>query len=230
MDNIINFYEKMGDGIKHAIKMPKSWKNHHIYNNSMIMCIGGTGAGKTNALLNYLARSSGEFSKIIIFTGSITDEPLYKILIEKNPEINIYNNIDELPDLEDFDNKKKDLPKLIIFDDFINLKPKEMTKINKYLTQGRKYGFSCWLMGQSYTSIPKIISRNIQYYILFKINDNVSIDRILRNHNVFDIDHDLIKKVYQYCTKDPLNFLLIDLKTQNNNERFRRNFLDFIKL
>ena len=117
-----------------------------------------------------------------------------------------------------------------MFDDFINLKPKEMTKINKYLTSSRKYGFTCWLMSQNYTSLPKIITRNIQYYIIFKLNDNVSIDRIIRNHNISDVDTSTIKKAFRFATSNPLNCFLIDMKTNNNIERFRSNFLNFLKL
>ena len=62
-DSVIDFYSKIGNGNKKSFH-PKTWKNHHIYNNSMILCIGGTGAGKSNALLNYIHRSSGEFFKL----------------------------------------------------------------------------------------------------------------------------------------------------------------------
>jgi hypothetical protein len=44
----------------------KNRKNHHIYHISMIVCVGGTGTGKTNALIDYLGRTSREFHKIII--------------------------------------------------------------------------------------------------------------------------------------------------------------------
>ena len=47
---------------------------------------------------------------------------------------------------EDASSKKK--PKLIIFDDFINLTKKEFKKINPFLISGRKYGFTVWLMAQ----------------------------------------------------------------------------------
>jgi hypothetical protein len=48
---------------------------------------GGTGAGKSNALLNYIHRSSGEFFQIIICSFSTTDEPLYNMLHEKEPQV-----------------------------------------------------------------------------------------------------------------------------------------------
>ncbi len=50
----------------------------------MVLCIGGTGVGKSNALLNYIHRSSGEFFRIIVYSFSTTDEPLYNMLKERN--------------------------------------------------------------------------------------------------------------------------------------------------
>jgi hypothetical protein len=222
---IINFYEKLN--IKGSA-LPKTFKKHHIYNNSMILCLGGTGTGKTNALINYISRSSTEFSDVIVCSFSTTDEPLYNMLEENG--VTLYNNIDEVPDLEEYDDDDKKKPKLIVFDDFINVENKKLKKIYNYLISGRKFGFTCWLMAQNYTSVPKVIVRNINYFILFKINDNISLNNIIRNHNISDIDPSIIKSAYNLCTQTPPNFFLIDLKTGNLKERFRENFLNFLDL
>jgi hypothetical protein len=50
----------------------------------------------------------------------------------------------------------KDKEKLIIFDDFISLKSKDLVKIQEYLTAGRKFGFTVFLLAQNYVSVPKI--------------------------------------------------------------------------
>lgn len=222
---IINFYEKLN--IKGST-LPKTWKKHHIFNNSMILCLGGTGTGKTNALLNYINRSSGEFSDVIVCSFSTTDEPLYNLLEEHG--VTLYNNIDEVPELEEYDNDDKNKPKLIVFDDFINVENKKLKKIFNYLISGRKFGFTCWLMAQNYSSVPKVIVRNINYFILFKINDTISLNNIIRNHNISDVDPSIIKSAYNLCTQTPPNFFLIDLKTGNLKERFRQNFLNFLDL
>jgi hypothetical protein len=52
-------------------------------------------------------------------------------------------------------------------------------------------------MAQEYTSVPKIITRNISYFILNRINDNVSIDIIIKNHDLYEVDKDIFKKAYQ---------------------------------
>ena len=219
---IINFYEKLN--IKGSA-LPKTFKKHHIYNNSMILCLGGTGTGKTNALINYISRSSTEFSDVIVCSFSTVDEPLYNLLEENG--VTLYNNIDEVPDLEEYDSDDKKKPKLIVFDDFINVENKKLKKIYNYLISGRKFGFTCWLMAQNYTSVPKVIVRNINYFMLFKINDNISLNNIIRNHNISDVDPSIIKSACNLCTQTPPNFFLIDLKTGNLGERFRKNFLEF---
>jgi hypothetical protein len=229
MTEIINWYDKIGAN-NNKKKLPSKWKNHHIYHNSMILCIGGTGTGKTNSLIDYISRSSGEFYKIIICSFSTLDEPLYNFLAEKNDKIEFVNDVEEIPSLEEFDDETKKKPKLIIFDDFINLTKKEFKKINPFLISGRKYGFTVWLMAQEYTSIPKIITRNINYFILNRINDNVSIDRIIKNHNLYGVDKDIFKKAYQLATKEPLNFFMIDLKSRDPIDFYRHGFLNFLRL
>jgi len=200
-DSVINFYSKLENS--HKSTHPKTWKNHHIYHNSMILCIGGTGTGKTNSLIDYLSRSSGEFHKIIICSFSTLDEPLYNFLQEKNDKIEFVNDVEEIPTLAEFDDETKNKAKSIIFDDFINLTKKEFKKINPFLISGRKYGFTVWLMAQEYTSIPKIITRNINYFILNRINDNIIITR----------SYEIIKNIcnlHNYC-KSNNNYLDIVL-------------------
>lgn len=228
-DKITNWYEVLPSD-KKVIKRDKNFNKHYIEPNSMIICIGGTGAGKTNALFDFLKRKNETFYKVIIFTGSTTDEPLYNYLIESMPETDIYNDINEFPSLNDFPDEDNKLEKLVIFDDFINLNTKQMKKIQEYATAGRKKGFTCWFMAQNYTQIPKNISRNANYIIVFKLNDNTSINNIIKNHNIDDTDKNLIKEAYKHSTNNKGNFFMIDLKDQTKKYRYRHNFLNFINI
>jgi hypothetical protein len=151
-------------------------------------------------------------------------------MLEDTGKIELINDIEEVPDLEDFDDEHKNKPKLIVFDDFLNLQKKDMKKIAKYLIAGRKFGWSVWLMAQDYVSVPKILVRNINYFILFKINDNISLNNIIRNHNISDADPSTIKAVCSLCTQTFGNFFMIDMKTGDLDERFRHNFLGFLDL
>ena len=66
-------------------------------------------------------------------------------MLEETGKIELISDIEEVPELEEFDDENKDKPKLIVFDDFLNLQKKDMKKISKYLIAGRKFGFSVWL-------------------------------------------------------------------------------------
>ena len=222
-DVVKNWYESLP---KESQKLDKHFKRHYILPNSMILCIGGTGSGKSNALVEFLDRKDEAFYQIIIYSGSTTDEPLYNMLKQKMPELQLYHDIEDVPNLTDFEEDKK-YEKLIVFDDFINLKTKEMSKINKYLTAGRKFGFTVWCMAQNYTSVPKVVSRNVQYLIIFKINDNRSIQTIIKNHNLDGIDDGRFKDLYLESTAQPRNFFMIDLKG-GKETRLRHNFLNFL--
>lgn len=228
-DKIKNYYDLLDKSLKRENKFDKNYKRHYIQPNSMICCIGGTGSGKTNALIDFLTRKNEAFYDIIIFSGSTTEEPLYNLLQQKMPEIRMFNDINELPSLSEFDNDEKGCEKLIILDDFINLKPKEMKKLNEYLTAGRKFGFTVWCMAQNYTSILKTITRNLQYIILFKLNDNVSINTIIKNHNIHGVEPEKFKELYLEATGEPRQFLMIDMKG-DKDKHLRQNFLNFYKI
>ena len=85
-------------------------------------------------------------------------------------------------------------------------------------------------MAQNYSSVPKVIVRNTNYFILFKLNDNISLNNIIRNHNISDVDPSIIKNTCNLCTQTPPIFFMIDLKSINKKERFRKNFLEFLDL
>ena len=228
-DQIKDWYKIAGKGQKDdSIKPDKNFKNHLIKPCSMISMVGSTGAGKTTALLEFLSRKNDAFYRIIIFSGSTTDEPLIKFLEKHIDGIELIDNADELPELTDMNEEDKKTEKLIVFDDMINLKPKEKLKIQKWFNSARKYGFTCISMIQNYTDCPIQMRRNTMYWILFKLHDNNTIKQILRNHNQ-GYDKESIIQAYYASTRDPKNFFTIDL-TANSPAPFRHNFIDVIRI
>ncbi len=53
---------------------------------------------------------------------------------------------------------------------------------------------------------------------------------IIKNHNLYGVDKDILKKAYYLCIKEPLNFMTLDLKSRDPKDRFRHSFMDFLKL
>ena len=68
------------------------------------------------------------------------------------------------------------------------------------------------------------------YFIVFKMSDNISLNNIIRNHNISDADPSIIKATCSLCTQTFGDFFMIDMKTGNLKERFRKNFLNFLDL
>jgi len=223
---VVNFYSLLP---KQKERKTVGYNNHFIDKNSRILMIGASGTGKSNALLNFIERSSGEFDKIIICSFSTTDEPLYQFLKQKIPEVQLISSIEEVPKVQDFDDSEKTKSKLIVFDDFVGLSTKQMKVLTDYAISSRKFGFTTVFISQNYTSVPKVISRNCNYIFVFKINDKVSIKRIISNHSLSGlITPARIEQLYYYCVGQPLGFLLIDLKTLDERKRFRCGFTQFI--
>jgi len=216
-----NFYNKIKSK---PTKLDKNYEKHKIMPASMIASIGMTGCGKTNALMNFLDKKRDSFHDIIIFTGSTTEEPLYKFLEDKIDGLLLTNDLKDVPNLTEWDDEDNDKEKLIVFDDFINLPKKDLKKIQDYLIGGRKRNFTVYVVSQNYREIPKTISRNIHYFFIFKQNDNSTLNNIIRNHNVDNLDSNYIKDFYADCVKDPMNFMMIDMRTKDPEERLRKNF------
>jgi hypothetical protein len=210
---MINFYSKMK-----KTKRDKNYPKHMVESCSHLLCIGPTGSGKTNSLINFIFLKNGVFDRIVVFTGSGTDqEPLYKLLKEKIPETEFVSDVEELP--TEFDEGTETL---VVIDDFINMSKKELKKVCDLLVSGRKKGVTCFLMSQNFTSVPKIISRNCSYILLYKMNDNFTIKHILKNFNKFDIPSEKFLEMYKKATDQPLSFLMIDMK--NKDSALRQNF------
>ena len=222
-DKLINFYEHMDKDLKNDTKRDKNFKQHYIEPCSMILAIGPTNSGKSLVLLNFLQRKNDAFCRIVIFSGSSTDEPAYNLLREKIPDTEFYEDIAELPALNDDDDNQNE--KLIVFDDFINLKKKEFQKIKEYLTAGRKKKWTVYLNAQNYVDVPKTITRNCHYFFIFKQNDNTTINNILKNHNIDNVDKDDFKAMYQDAVNVKPNFFMVDIKGGS----LRKNFLHFYK-
>ena len=229
-DYVKDWYKVSGAGEKDtSIKPDKDFKKHLIKPCSMIGMIGSTGSGKTTALIEFIARKRN-WTRMIIFSGCTTDEPLLNYIKNNIDGVELIDNADDLPDLKDVVNDgDKGEEKLIVFDDMINLPKKELVKIQKWFNSARKAGWTCIAMCQNYTDMPIQMRRNTMYWIIFRLNDVNTINQILKNHNSNGDNKDIVRKAYFESTSAPKNFFMLDL-TPNSPYRYRHNFLDIIKI
>lgn len=219
MNKIINFYEVIPKKYKTKTHNP-NYSKHLIELPMRMLIVGASGSMKTNVCLNIIHKFTNTFNQIILCVRD-ANEPLYNFLSDKiGDDLIIYEN-GEVPSLSDFE---PDGQKLIIFDDLINLK--DQKQIEEFFLRGRKLGFSCIYIAQSYFKTPRFIRLNCTHIILKKIPSIRDIKTILKEYSL-SMDADELYAKYKQATKNPTDFLLID-PSAPDDKKLRQNFLSFI--
>ena len=189
-----------------------------------MLIIAPSGSGKTNTLL-HLINNLHPIDKIYLYTKDI-DEKKYPFLIDKREQAGLknlndpkafieYSNdmSDALDDIENY-NKNRDKKVLIVFDDMITdiEYNKDFKKIIKELFhRGRKISISIVFITQSYFRALKDIRLNSMRYILMKISNKKELKKIAEEKSGH-LDYKDFLKIYNYCTKEPYSFMLIDTR------------------
>ena len=141
-----------------------------------ILIIGGSGSGKTNALLN-LIKEQDDIDKIYLYAKDLS-EPKYEFLIKKcedagikhlndsNAFIECSNTMDDVyENIDDYNpNRKRKI--LILFDYMIAdimTNKKFQSMIKELFIRYRKLNISLVFITQSYFSVPKDVRLNSKF-------------------------------------------------------------------
>lgn len=221
---MINFYEVLPAKLK---KKPIFNKNTNMVTPFRLACIGSSGAGKTNWLLNLIKLTSGTFDRIIVNTKNKA-EPLYQYLEMKIPaqQLEIYEGIEQIPPVDTYKDSNETI--LMIFDDL--MLEKNQSIIEEYYIRGRKVGngISMCYLSQSFVKIPMTIRRNINYLVLLKVSSLKDITMIIKNYSL-ECSKESIINMYNKATSNQMtNFLMVDLNA-SDDQRFRHNFKQIVK-
>ena len=227
---MINFDDYTNENmIEHNSKWP--YIPDHPYR---ILIIGGSGSGKTNALLN-LINNQPDIDNIYLY-ARYPYETKYQYLINKREKVGL-NHFDDTKAFMEYSNDMQDVYKniedynpikkrkiLIVFDDMINNK-----KLNPVVTElfirGRKLNISIVFIMQSYFKVPKDVRLNFTHFFVLKIPNKRELQQIALNHSS-DIDFIDFMKIYKKCTAKPYSFLLNDTTLPSDDPlRFRKNLL-----
>ena len=99
-----------------------NFKDHKLNLPFRMLIIGGSGAGRTQTLMNLIRVMNGTFNNIHIITKN-KKEPLYEYLESKvDIGLSITEGIDSAPNLDEFDKKEQTL---IVMDDLVLEKKSE---------------------------------------------------------------------------------------------------------
>ena len=205
-----------------------------------MLIIGPSGSGKTNTLLHLIDKFR-PIDTIYLYTKD-TDEEKYQNLINKREQVGIKNLNDphafieyskDMNDvLEDINNYniKRDKKVLITFDDMIaDIMRSEKFKaiVKELFIRCRKLNISLVFIMQSYFRTPKDARLNSTHYILMKMGNKKELKSIAEE-NSGHLDFKEFLKIYNYCTKDPYSFMMVDTRP-NARVTFKKNFDEPIK-
>lgn len=201
-----NHYAKLNKKYKNKSYNPNYGKTHFIEIPFRMVIVGASGSGKTNSLMNLLKVALNSTFSHITLCCQNSDEPLYKLMIDKlQDDITVYEN-GEIPDLKDV---VKNEEQLFIFDDLVG--NKEATKkIIEYFKMARKKNISCVYLSQSFFKVDKFIRQNTNYIIIKKISSKRDLTIILSEYS-FRADIDTLKRMYHYATEKFEDVLLLDV-------------------
>ena len=213
--------------IEHNSKWP--YIPDHPYR---ILIIGGSGSGKTNALLN-LINNYPDIDKRYLYTKD-------QYLINKREKVGL-NHFNDPKAFMEYSNDMQDVYKniegynlmkkrkiLIVFDDMI-ADMINNNKLNPIVTElfirGRKFNISIVFITQSYFKVPKDVRLNSAHFFIMKIPNKRELQQIALNHSS-DIDFKDFMNICKKCTAEPYSFLVNDIILPSDDPlRFRKNLL-----
>ena len=201
-----------------------NFKDHKLNLPFRMLIIGGSGAGKTQTLMNLIRVMNGTFNNIHIITKN-KDEPLYNYLESKvDTGLSITEGIDSAPNLDEFDKKEQSL---IVMDDLVL--EKNQKQLEQYFIRARKLNCSLVYLSQSYFGVPKMIRMNLNYLIIKRLNTLQDLFRMMREYSL-GVSKDVLVDLYQHSIQDnKQDFLLVDLDSEPK-DGFRFIFLDVYDL
>ena len=222
MSSAINFYKHIGK--KYSDGSKGKYKNYDkikIEIPMRLLIVGASGSGKTNTLLNIISQMNS-WQKIYL-CGRNINQPLYRFLIDILDEDTLFvcENVDDLPQIEEFDPK---IQNLLIFDDMICENNATLKKISSFFIRARHVNVSSVFLSQSYFDTPKLVRKNCDYIILKKINTKRDLKMLMKEYNLDD-NLDNVMNIYQKISKSGMeNWFLIDTNTNDPTLKYRFNF------
>ena len=234
---MINFDDIVNEN---KIKHNKNWLYiaDHLYR---ILIIGGSGSGKTNALLN-LMENQPDIDKIYLYTKD-PYEAKYQYLINKREGVGI-NHFKDLKAFIEYSNDMNNVykninhynsdkeNKTIVFDDMIAdmIQNKKLNSIVPELfIRGRKLNISLVFITQSYCKVPKDVRLNITHFFITKILSKRKLQQLAINHSS-DINTADFVNIYRKCIAEPYSFFVNDTTlTSDNPLKFRKNLFKHIQ-
>ena len=163
-----------------------------------MLITGGSGSGKTNALLNLIEEQDSDslIDQIYLYVEEL-NEPKYQFLIKKRKDVGIKH----LNDLEGF----------------IEL-----------FTRCWKLNISLVFITQYYFSVPKEVTFNSTHYLIMKIHNKRELKNLATNHSADIDYNDFINIYRKCTSEPYSFLAIDTTLPANNPLRFRKSLLNLL--
>ena len=201
--------------------------------------IGGSGSGKSNALLN-LIENEPDIDQIYLYAKNLY-EAKYQYLINIRKKVGL-KHFDDSKAFIKYSNDMQDVcknideynigkePKILIdfhdmIADMINNK-KLSSIVAELFIRGRKLDTSLAFITQSYFKVPKDVRLNTTHFSIMKIPNKRELQQIVLNQSS-DIGFKDFIRIYKKCTDKPCSFLVNGTRLASDNPlRLRKNIFN----
>lgn len=203
-----------------------------------MICVGSSGAGKTQSVMNRVIRRDFKWDKIYLYAADL-EEPKYQQFItfmkevasEAGVEIDdilcVGNKPEHIIDLDLIDRTRQNL---IIYDDFVTHKKANAGVIQDMFIRGRKLNCSIIYLTQIFYGVPKAIRMQAGYFMLFRPENNRDKTMIASELCDTKIEPEILAQMIDFATERPFGFLLVDKTARDRRMKYRIGFEQAIRL
>lgn len=210
----------------------KSKKRRHseiLPNNLRCIIAGPSGCGKTNLLISLIESENGiKFENLYLYSKTLEQDKykyLERILMPiKGIGYHTFSSSDDVIAPNEAERNS-----VFIFDDVIC--DKKQDYVRNLFCMGRHYQTDVIYLTQTLTKLNKhLIRDNCNFAVLFK-QDDMNLKHAFNDFGVnCDMKFEEFRKFCLECWREKYGFVVIDLESELNNGRYRRNFSDFLQV
>lgn len=209
---------------------PKSRRHSDLLPNNLRCIIAGpSGCGKTNLLISLIESENGLKFENLYLCSKTLEQDKYKYLqnvLSSVEGVGLYTYTSSEDICSPHEAKRNSI---FVFDDMICEKSQKC--VRNLFCMGRHYQTDVVYLTQTLTKLNKhLIRDNCNFVILFK-QDDMNLKHAYHDFGVnCDMSFDEFRKLCQECWRQKYGFVVIDLDSEANNGRYRRNFSDFLQV
>lgn len=189
------------------------------------LIVGGSGSGKTNLMISLLEHPNGlKYENIYVFSKSLFQEKyvnLKKTISKiKGMKFFSYSNSDDVID------PSLALPNsIMIFDDIATAK---QGPVRSFFCMGRHRSVESFYISQTYSFIPlQNIRVNANLIVMFRQN-LTNLRHVFNDAVSPDMSFEKFCQMCSECWNERYSFVVIDLDSEIDKGKYRRNFNEFI--